>query len=117
MKIHLTQCTFKGNAGFDFQVDTASPFLYPSLSLSNPWESYRQHALSSPMASISSANVTSLPYINTVAPVSCESSQLYPNPQSTVSLPAASVGSASDVKLTSELKVSQNVVISGRNAI
>ncbi|XP_067050084.1 forkhead-associated domain-containing protein 1-like isoform X9 [Acropora muricata] len=92
------------NAGFDFQVDTASPFLYPSLSLSNPWESYRQHALSSPMASISSANVTSLPYINTVAPVSCESSQLYPNSQSTVSLPAASVGSASDLKLTSELK-------------
>ncbi|XP_015760539.1 PREDICTED: forkhead-associated domain-containing protein 1-like isoform X7 [Acropora digitifera] len=92
------------NAGFDFQVDTASPFLYPSLSLSNPWESYRQHALSTPMASISSANVTSLPYINTVAPVSCESSQLYPNSQSTVSLPAASVGSASDLKLTSELK-------------
>ena len=95
-----------GNAGFEFQVDAASPMHYSSLSLSKPWESYRLRVLSSPMATIQSGSVTSLPYINNVSPSSCESIQLYPNSQSTVSLPAAALSSPSDLKATSDIKVS-----------
>lgn len=93
-----------GNAGFEFQVDAASPMHYSSLSLSKPWESYRLRVLSSPMATIQSGSVTSLPYINNVSPSSCESIQLYPNSQSTVSLPAAALSSPSDLKATSDIK-------------
>lgn len=105
MKILLTYIYHTtGSTGFEFLVDSSSPMHYPSLSLSKPWESYRLRVLPSAMAASQSANVTSLPYINTVAPVSNESVSLYASSQS-VSLPGTG-GTVSDVRSLSEIKVS-----------
>ena len=78
---------------------------YPPLSLSKPWESYRLRVLPSAIATSQSGNVTSLPYINTVAPVSNEGVPLYASSTQPVSLPGTG-GTESDVRSSSEIKVS-----------
>jgi len=100
--VFLNIYTTTGNTGFEFLVDSSSPMHYPSLALSKPWESYRLRVLS---AASQSGSVTSLPYINTVSPVSGESMSLYSSSQP-VSLPGAG-GSVSELRTTSEIKASQ----------
>ena len=78
---------------------------YPSLGLSKPWESYRLRVLSSPMATLPSGGVTSLPYINTVTPVSTDGVPLYTSTEP-VSLPGTG-GSVSEVRGPSDPKVSK----------
>ena len=66
-----------------------------SLGLSKPWESYRHRVLSSPMAMSQSGGVTSLPYINTVTPLSTDSVPLLYTSTEPVSLPGT-CGSVSE---------------------
>ena len=78
---------------------------YPSLGLSKPWESYRLCVLSSPMATSQSGGVTSLPYINTVTPVSTDGVPLYTSTEP-VSLPRTG-GSVSEIRGPSDPKDSK----------
>ena len=77
-----------------------------SLSLSKPWESYRLCVLSSPMAMSQSGGVTSLPYINTVTPLSTDSVPLLYTSTEPVSLPET-CSSVSEIRGPSDPKVSK----------
>ena len=96
---------YTGNAGFEFLVDSSSTLHYPSLGLSKPWESYRLCVLSSPMATSQLGGVTSLPYINTVTPVSTDGVSLYTSTEP-VSLPETG-GSVSEIRGPSDPKDSK----------
>ncbi|XP_073231064.1 forkhead-associated domain-containing protein 1-like [Porites lutea] len=96
-----------GNAGFEFLVDSSSTLHYPSLGLSKPWESYRLCVLSSPMATSQLGGVTSLPYINTVTPVSTDGVSLYTSTEP-VSLPETG-GSVSEIRGPSDPKDNYSV--------
>lgn len=92
------------NTGFEFLVDSSGPIHYPTLAVSKPWESYRLRVLPSPVASIQSGVVTSLPYISTNTTSSSEGMQLFSSSQA-VSLPPGTGSSITELRGTSDTKV------------
>lgn len=91
------------NTGFEFLVDSSAPIHYPTLSVSKPWESYRLRVLPSPVASIQSGVVTSLPYISTSTAPSSEGMQLFSSSQA-VSLPPGTGSSITELRGPSDPK-------------
>lgn len=91
------------NTGFEFLVDSSGPIHYPTLAVSKPWESYRLRVLPSPVASIQSGVVTSLPYISTNTTPSSEGMQLFSSSQA-VSLPPGTGSSITELRGTSDTK-------------
>ena len=106
----LNICDKTGNTGFEFLADSSTPIHYPALSVSKPWESYRLRVLPSPMVSSTAGGVTSLPYITTSTFASSEGMQLYPSSQA-VSLPAGTGSSITELRGTSDPKVTSTTVL------